>query len=176
MSQVTRYPRPLALLHWLLALMIIAALVAGTVLLGDKPNSDPSKVMGLRMHMIMGVTIGAVMVVRLIIRLRATLPPHADAGHPLLNLAAGAAHVALYLLVFSMVGSGMALAIQSGLPGIVFGGQGILPETFAIYAPRIVHGLLANVLILVILAHVAGAIYHQLILKDGLMARMRIKR
>lgn len=171
-----RYPRPLAVLHWLLALMIIAALIAGTVLLGDTPNSDPGKIMGLRMHMSLGIAILILMVIRLALRLRGPLPPPSEAGGPMLHLAATVAHVSLYLLVFVMCGSGLALAMQAGLPGIVFGGQGALPPDFHAYAPRAVHGIVATLLMLVILGHVGGALYHHFVLKDGLIARLRVRR
>lgn len=176
MTKPQQYPRSFAFLHWMLALFIILALIAGTVLLDGKPNSDPSKIFGLRMHMSLGLVIGALMLWRLIRKIRGPMPAHVDAGNPVLNLLAGAVHAGLYLLVFAMVGSGIALSIQAGLPGIVFGGQGALPENFDAYPPRAVHGLVASGLMVLIALHIAGAVYHQKVLKDGIMSRMGLRR
>lgn len=176
MSHRQRYPRSFALLHWLLAAMIVLALTAGMILLGSKPNSDPSKLFSLRMHMPLGLLIGALMIWRVVRKIRGPMPEHLDAGNLALNLLAGAAHIGLYLLTFAMVGSGIALSLQAGLPAIVFGGQGALPETFHGYTPRTVHGIVANGLIALIVLHVLGAIYHQKVLKDGILSRMSLKR
>ena len=47
-----------------------------------------------------------------------------------------------------------------------------LPENFYDFIPRRVHGLLAKLLMALVLLHVAGALYHQFVQRDGLMARM----
>ena len=167
-----RYPRRLAILHWLIAAMVIGALVAGTFILVPQANDTPGKIISLRLHMSLGVAILVLMGWRLAVRLRGPLPPHAEAGHPALDLLARAAHGALYLLVFGMSLSGIALALMAGIPGVVFGGQGVLPADFDGYAPRAAHGLMASLLMAVIALHVAGAMYHHLVRRDGLLARM----
>ena len=170
---MTRYHPLLVALHWLLAVMIVIALIAGNFLLAETPNSDPEKLFALSLHMSIGVAIVVLMLIRLITRVRADNPPHADTGNVLLNKAAGAAHVGLDLLVFAMGASGLALAYAAGLPAIVFGGSGApLPPDFSEYLPRAAHGLVATLLALLVLAHVAGFAYHQLLLKDGLFKRM----
>ena len=69
--------------------------------------------------------------------------------------------------------SGLALvAFLAGLPGIVFGGVGALPVNFDALPPRIVHGIVAKILMLAIILHVAAAVYHQFIRHDGLLSRM----
>jgi cytochrome b561 len=50
-----------------------------------------------------------------------------------------------------------------------------LPD-FMLYPPRIGHGLGAMVLIALVLAHVAAALYHQFVLRDRLLARMGLGR
>ncbi|MBI5443905.1 MAG: cytochrome b/b6 domain-containing protein, partial [Deltaproteobacteria bacterium] len=67
----------------------------------------------------------------------------------------------------------IAMALQAGLPAIVFGGSGApLPETFAIYAPRPAHGALGSLLTALVILHVAAALYHQFVRKDNLLSRM----
>lgn len=169
----TRYHPALVALHWLLALMILGLLFGGNFLLEPVPNSDPDKVFGFTNHMIGGVTVGTLMIVRLLVRLFTKTPPHAETGSAALDLAGRAAHWGLYLLVFAMVGSGIALSQTSGLGEIVFfGGEGPLPPDFSAFPARAVHGVISILLMALILAHLAGWAYHSFVLKDGLIRRM----
>jgi len=168
-----RYHPVLVALHWLLAAMILLALIMGGFVLAETPNDDPTKLYGLRAHMAVGLAILALMSARLVTRLVTAKPPEADIGHRLANRAGALAHWSLYLLVFAIAGSGIALSIMAGLPAIVFGGSGEpLPASFYDYAPRYAHELFAIALGLVVLGHIAAALYHQLVRRDGLMARM----
>lgn len=168
-----RYHPVLVGLHWILALAIVVMLIAGNVNLHDVPNTDPDKVFSLRMHMSIGMTILVLMSVRLVTRLRAQNPPHADIGNDLLNKAGIMAHWGLYVLVFVMCASGIAISVMAGLPDIIFGNSGApLPETFDIYPPRAAHGIASKLLALLILGHAAAALYHHFIVKDGLLHRM----
>ena len=79
----------------------------------------------------------------------------------------------LYLLVLLMSFSGMSLSLQAGLPPIILGNSGIaLPADFYAFSARLLHGFVAPALFLLILLHVGAAFYHQLVLKDHLLARM----
>lgn len=168
----TRYHPLLVALHWLLAVMIIVALVMGSQVLAALPNDSPDKMFSLRAHMSIGMIIGVLMLGRLIIRHSTARPPKADSGNALLNRGAGLAHLALYLLVFAMVGSGIGISVLAGLPDIVFFGSGApLPDHFH-GAPRAAHGVLSKLLGLLILAHIIGWAVHQFVLKDGLIRRM----
>lgn len=174
---MSRYHPALVALHWLLALMILGALVAGSVILENTPNDDPFKLTSLAMHMSLGIAILALMLVRVAVRLFTASPPPADTGNALLNKAAAAAHGLLYLLVFGIAVSGLVMANATDLPAIVFGGSGApLPATFEGLTARAVHGALTSLLILLILAHVAAALWHQFVRKDGLFARMSFGR
>lgn len=51
MTQVTRYHPLLVTLHWLLAVLIIAALGVGFFVLAAQPNDDPAKIRVLLVHM-----------------------------------------------------------------------------------------------------------------------------
>lgn len=169
----TRYQPALVFLHWLLAILLIAGLSVGTFVLDPIPESDPAKLDALRPHMIVGLVILALMIVRLIVRLRTSHPPEADIGVPALNKMARLAHWALYIAVFGLIGSGIGMSILAGLPDIVFGGSGApLPSSFDDLAPRAAHGIFATLLALLIAAHVAAALYHQFVRKDGLLSRM----
>ena len=78
---------------------------------------------------------------------------------------------------FQMAASGLALAVQAGLPDVLLGTSGMsLPQTLAGYAPRTVHGAPATMLLALVALHVLAALYHQLVRKDRLLARMGLGR
>jgi cytochrome b561 len=161
MKQVTRYHPLLVTLHWLLAFLIIAALLAGFFLLARMPNSDPQKIRVLLVHMAAGMTILALMVVRFIVRMLTS------------RRIAPVTHYGFYVLVLLMVGTGYATAILAGLNRIVFQGSGEpLPENFAVYPTFIAHGYIALFLAGFVVLHVLAALYHQFVRRDGLFRRM----
>jgi len=167
------YHPALVILHWTLALLLALALGMGTFVLAETPNDAVGKIDALRGHMIIGITIGALMLVRLIVRWRTSHPPAASTGHAALDRLRSLAHAGLYVLVFVMAASGGATALLSGLPEVVFGNTMLpLPESFSVYPSRLVHGWIAKALFLVIGFHLIGALFHQFILKDRLLSRM----
>jgi cytochrome b561 len=172
MARVSRYHPLLVTLHWLLAVLIVAALALGALVMVKIPNSDAMKLEALRSHMSGGVLILLLMLVRLFVRTRTTHPAPASAGNPMLDRLAWASHRLFYVVVLGMAGSGIFMALQTGLPGIVFGRGGALPADFWVFPVRTVHYLFSRLLMALIALHVAGALYHTLILKDGLLRRM----
>lgn len=164
-----RYALPQVAIHWLAALAIIFLLVTGTFILADLPN-DAQKIGNLRIHMLVGALAGMLVVARIALRRRLPAPP-AAAGDRL----AHAGHMALNVTILLLAASGMMLALQSGTLDAVFAG-GTLPEDFKAFTPRQVHGLLSRIAMGLIALHVLAALYHQLIVKDGLLARMTFGR
>ena len=78
-----------------------------------------------------------------------------------------------YVVVILMAASGLAIANMAGLPEIVFQGSGApLPASFDQFPPRVAHGILAVVLMLLIAGHFLAFLYHQFIRKDRLFSRM----
>src|SRR5215831_3884218 len=110
MSQASRYHPVLVTLHWLLAVLIVAALALGALVMARMSNSDPMKIEALRSHMIGGALILTLMLARLGFRAGTAHPPPATAGHPLLDRVAWASHRLLYVLVFAQIATGVALA------------------------------------------------------------------
>ena len=170
---MNRYHPLLVTLHWLVAIMIFISLFVGGPMLADMKNSDPQKATALTGHMIWGICIGLLMLARLAIRLFTRKPPQADAGHPSLNFGAKAAHIALYVLVFAMVASGLGIAYSADLFAIAFGGSDApLPASFNSIPARTVHGIVAILIMLFVGLHVVGWAYHQFVRHDRLISRM----
>jgi cytochrome b561 len=177
MRPALRYHKLLMTLHWLLAVLIVAALALGFFGLAPTPNADPGKTDILRVHMAGGMLILALMVVRFIVRVRTARPEEARTGHPLLDRIAPVVHYGFYVVVLVMVGTGYTTAILAGLPAIVFGGSGDkLPPSFALYPSWVAHVYLALLLVGLIVLHVLAALYHHFVRKDGLLRRMLFGR
>lgn len=172
MDQVSRYHPLLVALHWVLALLTIAALALGALVMVNIPNTDPMKIEALRSHMGGGILILILMLVRLFVRTRTRHPAPATAGNPLLDRIAWASHRVFYVAVIGMAASGLVMAMQAGLFGIVFGGHGSLPPDFWVFSLRTVHYAFSRLLIALIVLHVAAALFHALVLRDGLLRRM----
>ena len=171
-----RYSRLQVILHWATAIPVLFSLGFGTFILKHLPN-DANKITPLRVHMILGGMIGVLIAVRVIVRFTTPQPDRAKTGNSLLDRLAALNHGAMYVGVIVMVSSGIALAIQAGLPAIVFDRPGVgLPTDFWQFTPRVVHGLFAKFLIALTGLHFAAALFHQFVRKDGLLSRMWFAR
>jgi cytochrome b561 len=171
-----RYHPLLVVLHWGLAIFILAALGLGACKMAPLPNTDPMKSEALRAHMTGGLVILGLMVLRLITR-RATLhPPAASAGVPVLDRLARLSHGSLYLLVITMALSGLAMALQTGILSLIVGAHPAIPPDFWVFPVRSVHYLISRLLIGLITLHLAGALFHTFIRRDGLLRRMALGR
>ena len=126
-----RYHPILVVIHWVMLVLIVMAWTSGQFVLEHTPNSDPGKIDALRMHMIVGLIAGALLILRLITKLRSEQPPHAKTGSALLDKAGVWAHWAFYVVIPLIVASGMGTAVFTGLIEIVFQGSGApLPANF----------------------------------------------
>jgi cytochrome b561 len=173
MKQVLRYHPALVILHWLLAAMIIGLLFIGFFVLARMPNSEPAKIIILEIHMAAGMGVLALMLVRLVIRLRTAHPPQATIGNAALDRLASLGHYGFYVIVLLMVATGYATGLAARLNEIVFARSGEpLPPTFDGYPTFTAHFYLALLLAALIVVHTAAALYHQWLRKDRLLARM----
>ena len=172
MTLVSRYHPVLVVLHWAIALLIIAALALGALALVKIPNASPMKLEALRSHMFGGIAILVLMLIRLAIRARSSHPAPASAGHPLLDWLGWVSHRLFYTLVVAMAGTGIVMAMQFGLFDAVLLGHGRVPADFWVLPIRSVHYALSRLLMALIALHVAAAFYHAFVLRDGLLGRM----
>jgi cytochrome b561 len=166
----SRYQPVLVALHWLLALMIIGLLCLGYFVLANMPNSDPKKLDILVWHMAGGMFVLALMILRVIIRIWSARPAPATTGSPLLDRLASVAHAGLYAIVFLMIASGW---LTGWMISSSFQPHGPpLPQSFTLLPTFQVHAALAALLVILVAGHIAAALYHQFVLKDGLFRRI----
>ena len=172
-GRASKYHPALVTLHWVLAWFIIASLAFGFLVLAPLPNTDPRKLDMLEWHMGLGMAILAAMAVRLVVRWRTAKPAPAGLGSPGSARAAGWAHLAFYVLVLGMVVTGYATALIAHLNDSVFARSGApLPPSFDDYPTFRAHGAIATVLAILIGLHVAAALWHWLVRRDGVLRRM----
>ena len=126
-------------------------------------------------HMIFGLIVLVLLVVRLIVRWTTKHPEWASAGNKFFDWIGGLTHFGLYLLTFAMVITGIILADQRGILARTFGfGSTTTPGSFGRggFSLGFLHGGIWTLLLLLILLHVGAALYHQFIVKDNLLGRM----
>lgn len=169
---VVRHHLAIRILHWAGAILIIAALGMSILLMSRLPDTDPEKVASLIRHMSVGALILVLTLARRFMRRKAARPPHLSSGMAWADWFAPVAHRMLDVLVFMMIGSGIGMALRAGLPAVVMAGHGGLPANIDDVVFHTVHVVGAALMIAVLVMHAGGALYHQFILKDGLLSRM----
>ncbi len=168
-----RYSRIAMLLHWVLGLAIIGSFSVG-LYMADLPFS-PHRLKLYNWHKWAGVTILTLSALRLLWRL--THRPPADPPMPAWQrLAAHGTHYGLYVLFFAVPLVGWAYSSAAGFPIVWFG---VLPLPDFVPADKALaesikpwHAWLAYGMAALVLMHVAAALKHQFIDRDGLLLRM----
>lgn len=168
------YAWPARLLHWLMALLLVG-LVALGFYLSSLPFS-PRRLQLVAWHKWAGVTVFALVLVRLAWRLTHPPPPLPSGTALLVRRMAALAHWLLYALMFLMPVSGWLMSSAKGVPTVWFGLLR-LPDLVARDkalgdALHAVHETLAWSLCGLVALHVAAALKHHFIDRDGLLLRM----
>lgn len=174
----TRYTATAKLLHWLLALALIAAIGIGLYMVSL--SFSPQRLKLYNWHKWLGVSILALSLVRMGWRLAnkpPALPAAMQARMPAWqHLAHHGTHLALYALFFIVPLLGWAYSSAAGFP-IVFLGLVQLPDWVPVSSTlaetiKPLHQWAAYALAGLIVLHVAAALKHQFIDRDGLLLRM----
>lgn len=173
-----RYSGPAIALHWLLALAIIGTFCLG-VYMTSLPMS-PARLKYYNWHKWAGVTILALSALRLLWRLWRRPPPLPEQVLRSMpgwqRIAHHATHHGMYLLFFAVPLVGWAYSSAGGFPIVWFGvlqlPDFVSPDRALAQAIKPWHGALAYALATLVVLHVAAVIKHQLIDRDGLLARM----
>lgn len=176
---IQRYSTVAIVLHWVLALAILTAFVVG-VTVDDMPLS-PSKIKLINWHKWAGIAILFLSVLRLVWRLTHRPPALPEAINQAMpgwqRTAYHATHYLMYALFFVVPLLGWAYSSAKGYP-IVWFGVLPLPDLMPVNKAladsiKELHGTAAFALIGLVGLHVAAALKHQFIDKDGLLDRMR---
>lgn len=178
-SASNRYHGFAIALHWVLALGLVGLFFMGHYM-ADLPFS-PQRLKLYNWHKWAGVTILGLSAIRLTWRLvhrPPALPQAVTLGMPSWQMQAyHATHIAMYALFFAVPLLGWAYSSAAGFPIVLFG---VLPLPDFVAASKPLaemikpwHALSANGLAALVVLHVAAAVKHQMVDRDGLMDRMR---
>ena len=168
-----RYSTTAIALHWLLALAIVGSFSVGFYM-ADLPLS-PQRLKLYNWHKWAGVCILTLSALRLLWRL--SHPPPASPPMPAWQLrAARATHGLMYALFFAVPLVGWAYSSAAGFPVVVFAVLP-LPDFVAVDKAltdtlKPLHAYLAFAMAALVLAHIAAALKHQFLDRDGLLSRM----
>jgi len=161
------------LLHWLMAVCILAMLFIGV---GMESTVRPKYLTLVSFHKPLGIAILVLALVRLAVRLREGAPPlPADSPLPM-RVAAQLSHYALYALMIGMPLLGWGMLSAAAYPVVLFGGvhlPAILPHSDRLHTLLWdAHYYLAFAFFALILLHIAAALFHALVRRDGVFDAM----
>ncbi|WP_372015540.1 cytochrome b [Pseudoxanthomonas sp. 10H] len=174
-NPVDRWGGVSQLLHWTIAVLILAIGAVGLVM-GELPRS-PKWFWVYTAHKSLGLTVLALVLVRIAWRLYAGAPAPV-AGTPRWQATvASFTHGAIYVLILAMPLSGWLYDSASGLRPFRWFGLAEVPklsppdESLA-GAMHEAHELLFWVLIALVVAHAGAALWHHFVQRDPTLARM----
>ncbi len=161
------------LLHWTMALAVIAMLALGTVIAEMQPDLSTLWLYGL--HKTVGIIILTLAVIRLIWHRLSPPPPPIGPPRGWETRAARAAHVLFYILLIAIPLSGWFASSATGIDVMLFD-RWILPPIAPVselWEKRgfAVHEALTTALIALIVIHVLAALKRQME-GDGTLTRM----
>ena len=165
-----RYSTGAILLHWIIALAIAFQLALGFSMPKDERGFEL-----FQLHKSVGITILLLSLARLAWRLTHRPPPAVEGGFQ--GFLAKAVHTLIYVFIIGMPLTGWAVVSTSRIeiPTVFWG---VIPWPHLPLSNALngvaeeAHEILAWIGVALILLHVAGALRHQFLVKDGLLRRM----
>lgn len=173
MAAPVRYSVETRWLHWSCAWLVVAQFG-----LGEAMHRVPQGMRGpiVSAHLSLGVLLAALFVTRIVWRVTGGRAIRFPAGGGLDARAAGAMHGVLYLLLGTVIALGYLARWSGGRPVTAFGVVIRSPfgpmsqATHHLFGSA--HGWLAWAIVILAALHVAAALYHARVLRDGVLRRM----
>ena len=175
---VDRYTPPAVLLHWAIALLILALFTVGIYMVDL--SVSPEKLKLYSYHKWAGVTVFLLVLLQLSWRLGHAPPPLPASLPHWQQRAAHSLHFVLYALMLAAPLTGWLMGSAYGfstawfgvlsLPNLIQKNEGLGDLL------KLVHQYLNYAFIAFVAGHVAAALKHQLIDRDGMLHRMLIGR
>lgn len=163
------------LLHWLMALMIFGLYAVG---LSVNSFAKPVRPMVVNIHAVVGLALLVLLALRIVARKATPTPDYPGSMGPIFRVAAAAGHGLLYLLMLVVPLVGLATFLRAGRTLDL--GLMQIPSPFAAnrdlaHQLQEIHQLLAHLLIATVVGHALIALYHQFILGDGILERIKLR-
>jgi len=174
---MTQYSKRMVIVHWLTLALLIAAWYLGDSL-GKATDESKATLAGYIVHLSVGGMVLLLTLLQLFFRRKDGTPPLLD-DKPIYQVVAKNVQYFLYTALFLVPVSGITILLTSKAGAALLAGDAnLLPKEHGyrgVFA-HVVHGQLVNVLIVLVVLHILGAIKHQFITKDGLMERIMLRR
>ncbi len=167
----TRYGSLAQALHWLTAVLVLAAFLVSS---GGPPERvySAARASNLLLHESLGFAVFCLLVIRLAWRLFDRIPD-APPMPGWMDIASRATHWALYALLFAVPATAMLGALFGGHPITVYGIGAIGPFSGTWGAPlAAIHGTLGDIMMWLAGLHAAAAIFHYVFLRDRVLSQM----
>ena len=179
MGESARYTKVAIALHWAIALLIIGNIAGGLYMVG-LDFGDPVKFQIYQLHKSSGLTILVLSIVRIGWRLTHKIPPLPAAMPPWQKQGARLSHAAFYalMLLTPLLGWAYASVAMFNVPTFWFGlfewPHLPLGPPNAARAERLagLHEAAAFAIVGLLVLHIAAALKHHFVDKDGVAARM----
>ncbi|RKE39088.1 cytochrome b561 [Paraburkholderia sp. BL23I1N1] len=161
------------ILHWTMAPLIVAMLFIGV---GMVATVSRVHITLIAIHKPLGIALLLLVILRASVRMRRGSPPLPTDMPAPQRIAARLSHLVLYALMAAMPLIGWAMLSAAGYPVTLYGPLHLPPiaphnvELFAVL--RTLHTWLAFVLFATVLLHLAAALFHGLIRRDGVFSSM----
>jgi cytochrome b561 len=161
-------------LHWVIVVLIInQAVIASRA---EGLPLGPDKLQALGLHKSLGMTILGLAIIRLVWRWLNPVPTLDGLARTWERVAAHLSHFLLYALIFAVPLSGWLMSSARNFPVSWFGvfqfPDLVEPNKQFYELMHDLHPLLFSALVLVALAHIAGALKHHFIDKNEVLKRM----
>ena len=174
MKRILAYTYTAISLHWLMVLLVFVTFPVG-VIMHDLALS-PNKLRLMSYHKWLGVTVFILVLVRLIWRATHKPAPLLDNMPQWQKMAAHGVHVLLYMLLVAIPLSGWLMSSAKGFQTVYLG---LLPLPDLLDKDKVLadalsalHEVLNITLLVLVVSHVAAALKHHFVDRDGTLARM----
>jgi cytochrome b561 len=170
----TRYASSQRFLHWLIAGLVVLALLS-IELKGWLPKGSTERAQVKWMHMQFGMSVLLLSLVRLAMHWRSKTPPISPPPPAWQMLAARLMHVALYVLTLAVPLLGVAMMFLAGKSWGFLGmplPTAVPPDAVLSHRIEDIHETTGNVLMWLAIVHAAAALYHHVIQRDDTLLRM----
>lgn len=173
-ASIQKYPLTTRLLHWIAALIVIAIIAVGMIL-EDLPKGTPIRGTMFMLHISFGFVVLGLTVLRLANRLVTVVPPPEPGLPRHMILLSKAKSLVMYLLLLALPVIGWAGVSANGRPVRFFGMElpGLLAENKELgHQLMELHGAWGIILGVIVILHVAAAMYHHHVRRDNTVRRM----
>ncbi|PKQ00969.1 MAG: cytochrome B [Alphaproteobacteria bacterium HGW-Alphaproteobacteria-13] len=173
MSGQQRYTKVASSLHWLIAIAVIVN-IGLAMLTEGQPREIRGPLMGI--HKAIGITILALTILRILWRFGHKAPPPPPTMARWERVLSRGVHVLFYLLLLGLPLSGWIWMSAADRPIDFFGlfmlPSIAVPDEAVADAMHARHEVMGLTLVALVVLHIAAALKHQFVNRDGLIGRM----